>query len=135
MSLRSLIRLVVLGLVGMILVSMVSAVTAGNTVPRTRLSDSRFPINANVLKPPECAALNLTAIVVCPSAGGNCDGTDANDLILGSAFADTISGGKGADCILGGGGDDYMKAGPGNSVCIGGPGTDSFHPSCKTQIQ
>ncbi len=135
MSLRNLVRLVVFGMSLLILASTVLALTDSNTVPVTRLGEQLFSVDANAFKPPECASLNLTTLVVCPATGGNCDGTDANDLILGSAYADNISGGKGADCILGGGGDDYMKAGPGNSVCIGGPGTDTFHPSCKTQIQ
>lgn len=132
---RFLLRFAAFGLILLFLASLITAMAASNTVPPTRLGQVNIPINANALKPPECAALNLTNIVVCPSTGGTCNGTDANDLILGSAFADNISGGKGDDCILGGGGDDFLKGDQGNDVCIGGPGNDTFHPSCETQIQ
>ncbi len=131
---RFLLRLTAFGLILLLLASAVSAVAATNTVPPTRLGEQKIAIDANALKPPQCAALNLTAIVVCPSSGGNCDGTDASELILGSSLADNISGGKGDDCILGGGSDDTLKGDQGNDVCIGGPGANSFHPSCETQI-
>lgn len=132
---RTLFRFAAFGLILLLLASLISATAASNTVPKTRLGEVKIPITANALKPPECAALNLSAVVVCPAAGGNCDGTDASELILGSASADNISGGKGDDCILGGGGDDFLKGDQGNDVCIGGPGNDTFHPSCETQIQ
>lgn len=128
-----------LGLVGLLvlmLASILTALAASNTVPETHLADLQFSINPNDLKPPECAALTLTAIVVCPSAGGNCDGTDASELILGSPVVDTIRAGKGDDCILGGGGDDTIRGDQGTDVCIGGPGLDNVnHPSCETSIQ
>jgi Ca2+-binding RTX toxin-like protein len=119
----------------MIVVSVVSAVAAGNTVPPTRLSDTSRAIGVNDLKPPECAAINLVNIVVCPAAGGTCTGTSKSDLILGSANADTITGKGGNDCILGGGGDDSLNGNGGTGdVCIGGPGNDTF-TNCETQIQ
>lgn len=125
-----------LGLVVLILVSIGSAFAATNTVPPSRLTDQKRTITVNDLKPAACASLNLTAIVVCPSAGGACNGTTANELILGSSSIDNIQGDKGDDCILGGGGDDpAIRGDQGTDVCIGGPGTDSFHPSCETQIQ
>jgi len=126
-------RLAFFGLLALILASMIFAVAASNTVPPTRLDDRQFSINANDLKPPECAALNLTAIVVC--GGGTCNGNNASELILGSSAIDDIRGGRGNDCILGGGGDDALRGDQNTDVCIGGPGTDTFHPSCETQTQ
>lgn len=126
-------RYVILGFLILILVSVAMAVAASNTVPGSRLASRSAAINANALKPTECAALNLTAIVICPSSG-NCTGTKNSELILGTANADTIKGKGGADCILGGGGDDDITGGAGGDVCIGGPGTDTF-TSCETIIQ
>jgi Ca2+-binding RTX toxin-like protein len=133
-------------LIGLIAVNAASAFAAANSVPATRLDDDTLPITANDLKPAECAALNLTNIVV---AG---DGTAGNDLILGTAGNDTLSGSGGDDCIVGGGGDDSLDGQKGNDIllgqdgndslkgsqdtdiCDGGPGTDSGHPSCETEI-
>ena len=126
-------RYAILGLLLLILVSLVMAVAASNTVPGSHLSSKSMAINANALKPPECAALNLITIVICP-ASGTCTGTSKSELILGTSNADTITGNGGADCILGGGGDDDITGGAGGDVCIGGPGTDTFH-SCETSIQ
>lgn len=131
---RYLLRITPFGLILLLMAGVVSAVAAQNTVQPSRLGQRNFAINANALKPPQCAALNLTAVVICPSGGGNCAGTDASDLILGTSSADNITGGKGDDCILGGGGNDFLKGDQGNDVCIGGPGTNTFHPSCETQI-
>jgi Ca2+-binding RTX toxin-like protein len=126
-------RYVLLGFILLILVSVAMAVAASNTVPGSRLASRSAAINANALKPTDCATLNLTAIVICP-ASGNCTGTSKSELILGTANADTITGKGGADCILGGGGNDDITGGAGGDVCIGGPGTDTFH-SCETTIQ
>jgi Ca2+-binding RTX toxin-like protein len=104
MSHRTVYRLVFFGFVLLVFASAVTAVAASNTVPSSRLADDRSAIDANALKPPECDALDLTSIVICPATGGTCDGTNASELILGSRFADTIRGRQGDDCILGGGG-------------------------------
>jgi hypothetical protein len=135
MLIRKFYRFGLAGLILLILVSVVSAVAASNTVPPSRLADRRSPIGPNSLKPAECAALTLTNIVVCPSGGGACNGTNAADLILGSPAIDDIQGDKGNDCILGGGGDDTIRGDQGTDVCDGGPGNDSFHPTCETQNQ
>lgn len=132
---RLLYLLVFLSLVGLIFAGIISAFAAGNTIPPTRLTDQSHAITANALKPTECAALNLANIVVCPSGGGNCNGNNQSNLILGSPNADTIAGRRGNDCILGGGGDDNISGGPGNNdVCIGGPGNDTFF-GCETSYQ
>ena len=128
---RTLYGLAVLGLIILVLVSSINAIAAANTVPPTNLEDWRTGVNANTLKPPECAAINLTNIVV---GSGNILGTDGNDLIIGSAGNDTIDGAKGDDCILGGSGDDALDGKQGYNVCLGGPGTDTFK-KCDIQIQ
>lgn len=106
--------------------------------------------------PPQCAGLGLTDILVVTSSGlfSPFTGTEANELILGTASRDHIDGGGGDDCILGGGGDDDgfcffffcfggLKGGAGNDVILGGPGTDAcmgqdgndtFY-DCETEIQ
>ena len=118
----------------LIFISTLTAIAAGNTIPTTRLDENTAAMNANAIKPAACASLNLTAIVTCSSAGGNCSGTSASELILGGPSDDNILGDKGDDCILGGGGDDAIRGEQGTDVCIGGPGSNTFHPSCETQI-
>lgn len=127
---RILHRLALFGLVALILASVITAVAAANTVPPSRLTDQSRPITAYDLLPPQCAALDLTNIVV---GSGNFKGTNANDLILGGPDDDTIDGRPGDDCILGGGGDDFMTGSEGADVCIGGPGDDKFS-NCLTEI-
>jgi Ca2+-binding RTX toxin-like protein len=132
MMTRMLYRLVVVALLVLIFASLTSAFAAANTVPSTRLTDQSRAIAANDLKPAECAALNLVSVIVCPAGGGNCNGDNQNNLILGSPNADTIRGRGGNDCILGGGGDDTLQGNAGGrDVCIGGPGNDIFQ-TCET---
>ncbi|RPI94645.1 MAG: hypothetical protein EHM40_05825 [Chloroflexi bacterium] len=135
MILRNILRSTVIILAGLILFSTILAAAANNVVPVTHLTDQSTSVTANDLKPPECSAINLTAIVYCPAGGGPCDGTDANELVIGSTADDDIRSGKGDDCILGGGGSDSIRGEQNKDVCIGGPDTDSFHPSCETRIQ
>lgn len=108
------------------------AMTATNVVPPSRAgsTDAGRP-TANQLKPPECAALDLTNVVV---GSGTVVGTGVGDLIIGSPGPDTLRGKGMSDCILGGAGNDFLKGEGGNDVCIGGPGLDTF-AACKTQIQ
>ena len=106
-----------------------SALTAANTVPASRADFVAKPVNANDLKPPECAALNLVEIRVGGGSGGG------NSLVLGTAGNDNLVGASGDDCLVGGGGNDKLTGNAGNDVCIGGPGTDTFHASCETTIQ
>jgi Ca2+-binding RTX toxin-like protein len=118
-------------LAGLLLVSLVSVLTAANTVPSTRSLDSTRAIAADDLKPTDCAAITLTNMV---TGSGTINGTTAADLILGSAGADTIAAKNQDDCVLGGGGNDSIDGGPGTDVCIGGPGTDTFS-HCETTVQ
>ncbi len=136
-------RLIFVLLIALILISVVSAIAASNTVPNVRLTDQSFSVSINDLAPPECAGLNLTNIIVV--SGWLTTGTDAGDLILGRPSADYIFGADGDDCIVGGGGNDSLYGGPGvNDVCTGGPGNDSFpnfflifpvENGCETRIQ
>ena len=106
------------------------AITATNVVPSTRAGGFIGPPpTANELKPPACAALNLTVIVVGSGAGGQAA------LVLGTAGNDNLVGGAQGDCLVGGDGNDRLNGGPGTDVCIGGAGVDIFHASCETQIQ
>ena len=135
MNTRKVQIVVIISLLTLILVSAMLATTAANTVPASRLDEYATNIDANAIKPPQCSAIVLTTILYCTSGAGNCDGTDANELVIGTAADDDIQGGKGDDCILGGGGNDSIKGEQDTDVCIGGPGNDSFHPSCETEIQ
>jgi Ca2+-binding RTX toxin-like protein len=121
-------RLGVLSLAGLAVLASLVALAASNSVPLTRVSTTSRTIDANALKPPECASLNLTAIALV-------DGGAANELVVGTAAGEGVSGGSGDDCILGGGGDDSLRGDGGTDVCNGGPGGDGLHPSCETKIQ
>lgn len=138
-------RLVVLVLTSLILLGVMNAFAATNTIPSTRLDDDSIAITADALKPSDCDSLNLTNIVV----GGT--GTAGNDLVLGTAGNDNLRGGDGDDCIvggagndtlqgqknddilLGGDGDDSLRGNQDTDICDGGAGTDSGHASCETQ--
>ena len=120
-----------LALMGLLLVSLVSVLTAANTVPSTRSLDSTRPITADDLKPTDCAAITLNRMV---TGSGAISGTGQDDLILGSPGVDTIAAHPGTDCLLGGGGDDSLDGDQQTDVCIGGPGTDTF-AQCETTVQ
>jgi hypothetical protein len=133
---RNILRLAFLLLAGLISFSMIFAVAANNIVPVTYLTDQSSAITINDVKPSACSAIVLTNIIYCPNGPGRaCDGTDANELIIGSPDYDDIQSGKGDDCIVAGDGNDDIRGEQDIDVCIGGPGTDSFHPSCETRIQ
>ena len=125
-------HLFVVSLMSLILTGALSAFSAANIVPPTRIGQQIQAVTANALKPAECSPLNLTAIVIC--TGGICNGSNANELMLGTAGPDDIRGKNGDDCIVGGGGDDDITGDNGNDVCIGGPGNDTFR-KCETEIQ
>lgn len=136
MTHKSLLPLAFVTLTGLIVFSVLLAMAANNVVPVTRLTDQSSIVAINDLKPSACSAITVTRIVYCPTgSGGACNGTDANELVIGSTADDDIQSGKGDDCILGGGGNDSIKGEQDVDVCVGGPDTDSFHPSCETEIQ
>ncbi len=123
--------LLTVGLVALILFSSVTAIAATNTLPSTRLDIAVSSIGVNDLMPPACAGLVLTNLV---TGAGIVNGTEGNDLILGSSGLDVMSGLGGDDCILGGGGIDQINGGNGNDICVGGSGVDIF-TTCEGQIQ
>jgi Ca2+-binding RTX toxin-like protein len=131
MRTRTFIQITLIGLVALILVSAATAFAANLTVPPTDIGYISRPVTANELKPAACNGLNLTNIV---SGSGTINGTNGNDLIIGSSGSDTINGMGGDDCILGAGGDDTIDGGDSSDVCIGGAGTDTFS-TCETVIQ
>ena len=104
------------------------ALTAGNVVGSGQLGTSSRGITVDDKKPSACSGVSVTNLVI----GGN--GTNAADLVLGSAGIDNLQGKNATDCLVGGAGDDTLNGGNGNDVCIGGPGTDTF-TNCETQIQ
>lgn len=122
---KALILLSILMVAGAILFLSFSAFSASNTVSPSRVGLATSTVDENELKPDGCSGINLTNIVYCD--GGNCNGTNANDLILGSDVYDNIKGKKGTDCVVGGGGDDDIAGGSGQDVCYGGPGWDTFN--------
>lgn len=118
-----------LAIIGVLLVVVLGgALTATNTISSTFLLDRSAPTTPNDLKPPECAAITLTAV-------GRGGGGGANSLILGTPGRDSLSGGAGDDCLVGGDGNDALRGNGGYDVCIGGPGVDSFHTSCEIRVQ
>jgi Ca2+-binding RTX toxin-like protein len=135
MNLRNILHLTLIILAGLISFHMILGAATNNVVPATHLTDQSNIVTVNDLKPSACSTIELTAILSCPIGGGPCNGTDANELVIGSTADDEIDAGKGDDCILGGGGNDSIRGEKGIDVCISGPGTDSFHPSCETEIQ
>lgn len=106
--------LLTVGLVALILFSTLTAVSAANTIPSTRLDAAASSVSVNDLKPSTCAGLFLTNLI---TGTGTLTGTEGNDLLLASSSADVIDGLGGDDCIVGGGGSD---------TCNGGDGTDVF---------
>ncbi len=102
--------------------------TASNTVPATSVGTVQKAIAVQDRAPASCSGMGLTLVVT------NLNGGSGNDLVLGTAVAETVNGNAGDDCLLGGGGDDSLRGGTGIDVCIGGPGNDTFN-NCETQIQ
>jgi Ca2+-binding RTX toxin-like protein len=118
----------VLLLVGVVAAVVALALTAANTVPSSNVGRSQQGITAQDLAPVQCAGMGLTTVVT------NGNGTAGNDLVLGTAAADTLNGNQGNDCLVGGDGIDNLRGGAGTDVCIGGAGVDLFN-QCETQIQ
>ena len=117
------IRLAGLGSLSILLAGTMAAYATANTVPQTRMDLVTAAINANALKPPQCAALNLANIV---SGSGTLNGGGGNDLILASAGADTLNGAGGTDCLVAGSGADTLNGGAGTDILLGGDGNDNL---------
>lgn len=143
------IGLAALGMLALIFTSVVSATAASNTIPKTNAGEHRRTATANDIKPSECSGIAVASKI---QATGNATGTNANELMLGSAAANTLDGSGGNDCIVGGGGNDTLRGSGANDVLLGGPGDDSLNggagtdacyggagnntfTACETQIQ
>lgn len=124
-------RAVLAGGTAFLLGGVISAMLASNVVASSRAGAFSSAIDAEAVKPTECAAITLSAIT---TGTGTFNATNGNDLVLGSTAVDSIGGRNGDDCILGGDGNDTINGGTGNDVCIGGAGNDTFS-ACETQIQ
>jgi Ca2+-binding RTX toxin-like protein len=116
-------KVLVVGALALIVVSVASAFAAGLSVPASNVGQQSVSVTAEDIKPAACATLYLTNIV---SGSGTLTGTSANDLIIGSSGADTIDGLGGNDCILSGSGEDFIDGGDGTDVCFASLGTDTF---------
>jgi Ca2+-binding RTX toxin-like protein len=119
------------GLFLLVLISVVTAIAATNTVPPTRLGNQTKSITSNDVKPASCASLDLRNIV---SGSGVITGTAGNDLILGSPGNDIINGMGGDDCIIGGSGNDIIDGGDGNDICNGGGSPGDIFRNCEVVI-
>src|SRR5262245_37413912 len=65
--------------------------------------------------------------IICqPIPPFNCDGTNEDDIIIGTVAGDTIRGLDGNDKIQGNGNPDVIFGGPGNDIISGGEGTDTL---------
>jgi Ca2+-binding RTX toxin-like protein len=147
---RTATRIFIIAFGTLIIMTLTSAIAAANTVADSGADDTSRAITPNDLKPPECASISVTNLVV---GSGTLNGSNANDLILGSSGADsanakqgddcvvtgdgddTLKGGNDDDILLGGGGDDDLRGENGaNDICDGGPGTDSSDGKCETEF-
>lgn len=120
---RTVTRIFIIAFGSLIIMTLSSAIAAANTVAGSAADDSSRSITPNDLAPPECASLNLTNLVV---GSGNFNGTNNNDLILGSSGADSANAKSGDDCVFLGDGDDTLKGGNDNDVLLGGGGDDDL---------
>lgn len=123
---RKMSKLLLLALVILIFYSMAFAFAGNVAVPPSRVDEELFTVTVSDLVPDECSSLRsvITAVIVC--SGGNCNGSSANELILGTAGNDAIDGKNGFDCIVGGDGDDNLNGGNDDDVLIGGNGNDTL---------
>lgn len=125
-------KLLIIGAISLLMISVMSAYAAGLNVPPSSVGRESIAVTAEDIKPAACDGLFLTNIV---SGSGTITGTASNDLIIGSAAMDTVDGLGGDDCIIGGNGDDILVGGDGSDVCLGGPGSDTLDATCETASQ
>jgi signal peptidase I len=119
-----------------IVTSLAAALTEANVVPLSNAGVSTQPLNVNQLAPAECAALNLTHLLV--AAGNTTTGPNGGALILGHGGVGTftINGGTGNDCIVAGGGTgtkNTLNGGGGSDVCIGARGATNTFKNCEAK--
>ena len=119
----TLLRIAGIFLIVLTAINAASAFAAANSIPASRLDYESSSITADHLKPSECSGITIINLI---AGGGNVNGTNENDLILGSTGADNMRGQGGDDCIVGGDGDDRLSGGGGADVILGGGGDDTL---------
>jgi Ca2+-binding RTX toxin-like protein len=106
-----------------VLVGTVPAGASTNDVAASRAVVVTVAITVQDLAPAACAGMDLTTLVTdADRKGAKIQGTNGNDLILGTPGADRIDGRNGDDCLVGGAGADQLDGGNGFDVCL--PGSD-----------
>ncbi len=92
--------------------------TTANSIPPSRAGISYHPTTAQQLAPPECAGMVLTSVAW--GDNGTLNGTNGNELLIGSDNTNRINGRNGDDClVIGARKDNRLDGGPGNDVCVG----------------
>ena len=71
-----------------------------------------------------CAAVVLVLVAAGPAAATRVDGTDGDDVLVGTRDADVIVGWAGDDLVYARAGDDEVRGGPGDDDLHLGPGHD-----------
>lgn len=105
--------------------------TAANSIPPSRAGLSHHPATARQLAPPECAGMALTTVAWLDN--GTLQGTNGNELLIGSENTTRINGRNGHDClVIGSGNKNRLDGGAGNDVCIGNA-TTRFN-NCEVEI-
>lgn len=118
-------RLMLLALPLAIGATVVTAAASTIAVPVGSVTDVSSAVTADDMKPVECAGITLTSVVV---GSGTFNGVgNTNELILGSASADTINALLGDDCVLAGGGADSVNGAAGADVILGQAGNDTLN--------
>jgi len=114
-----------------IMVGTLSATTAANTVPNTRLGETTQVTGTTELRPYVCFLVVTTNLVT--GTGNTLIGTNKSDLILSGSGTRTISGKQGNDCVVGGASVRNIQGGAGYDVCIG-PQSASFE-DCESIVR
>jgi Ca2+-binding RTX toxin-like protein len=84
-------------------------------------------IGSSSVNIPSSSASASDSLIICPlSPPFICDGTNEDDIIIGTPVGDTINGFEGNDKIQGNGNPDVVFGGPGNDIISGGEGTDTL---------
>lgn len=66
------------------------------------------------------------SIFVGEPTGVQLQGTEADEVLSGTMYADDIAGGGGSDSLVGDGGDDTLRADAGADLLVGGEGSDTY---------
>lgn len=126
-------RLCLLASMGLLaVVGLVSADTASNTIPPSRLGESVHQIGPNDLKPIACAGITVTNMIT-GTGSAILNGTNAANLILGVPGTTAINARQGNDCVVGNAAVLVINGGAGTDVCIGGASTT--FAQCETTLR